>query len=540
MTKKSQQPQPPEFSVSLGQIQEWGAQLRAARERRGKSVAEMSVITRIREGFLQGIEDGHWDVLPPGLSGRGLVRNYAKELAVPLGELEPRARTVSVAQQEAAQAQKQVHAWGGGKPAQIAKETPSQQQQRVPAPESAQRSAQRVAAQHDAAVSAVLPFQRSRSAGTGSGAPLSGVISTPDPLDVLGLLPLDTPPLTPGTPQNPAARSDAVGVPPIHQAEAGGATPVVVESPRSSVPVPSPEEAIETVMASTIAPVPERVRYEPPSVSALPDNVVSLPVAPAPASLAADTVPVRRRSRMQIPWAALVLTLIIAGAVALFLWSKSKNDPDDSLPLADVPAGAPASEAAGVASPAPAAVSDAVPQQEGNKSGSAEQLPAAGSALLPAGSAAAVATPVASAATQVSPTPSADAAAVAPVTSATPVAAVPSPPTPSQATPVAAATPAAEVSAPQTNDKNPSQSAGAGGATLVVETAVQMTVIADGQTLFQGVREPGDFKISFAKRAEILVQDGSKVKLRYGTWDHGPLGHPGRQRRLTLLPYELQ
>ena len=64
--------------------------------------------------------------------------------------------------------------------------------------------------------------------------------------------------------------------------------------------------------------------------------------------------------------------------------------------------------------------------------------------------------------------------------------------------------------------------------------AVDVQITVDGKKLLNGVQEIGAFKFSFQKRAEIFVNDGSKVRLKYGGWDHGVLGHSGRKRRLIL------
>ena len=71
-------------------------------------------------------------------------------------------------------------------------------------------------------------------------------------------------------------------------------------------------------------------------------------------------------------------------------------------------------------------------------------------------------------------------------------------------------------------------------ATLTITNDVGIQVISDGKKVISGVRPAGELPIEFRKSAEILVEDGSRVKLSYGGWEHGVLGHAGRKRRLVL------
>lgn len=65
-----------------------GRRLKDAREDSSFSKEYIARKAKIRERYIDAIELGDWDVLPPGLNGRGLVRLYAKELGVPLPEFE--------------------------------------------------------------------------------------------------------------------------------------------------------------------------------------------------------------------------------------------------------------------------------------------------------------------------------------------------------------------------------------------------------------------------------------------------------------------
>ncbi|KAB8030767.1 helix-turn-helix domain-containing protein [Fluviispira multicolorata] len=65
-----------------------GSRLKQARENRRLSQSQVSARVKIRDRYIEAIEAGDWDVLPPGLNGRGLIRLYARELAVHIPEFE--------------------------------------------------------------------------------------------------------------------------------------------------------------------------------------------------------------------------------------------------------------------------------------------------------------------------------------------------------------------------------------------------------------------------------------------------------------------
>lgn len=66
-------------------MSELGAYLRRHREERGWSLDEVEAETRIRRRYLEAMEAGEWDELPPGVYTRGLLRNYARALGVSVG-----------------------------------------------------------------------------------------------------------------------------------------------------------------------------------------------------------------------------------------------------------------------------------------------------------------------------------------------------------------------------------------------------------------------------------------------------------------------
>jgi cytoskeletal protein RodZ len=59
-----------------------GADLRAARESRELTLAQVEQQTRIRAYYLEALESGTFDVLPSPVQGKGFLRNYARVLGL--------------------------------------------------------------------------------------------------------------------------------------------------------------------------------------------------------------------------------------------------------------------------------------------------------------------------------------------------------------------------------------------------------------------------------------------------------------------------
>ncbi|MBS1252017.1 MAG: hypothetical protein MAG451_01053 [Anaerolineales bacterium] len=58
-------------------MSELGQVLREARESKGISLVEAEEATRIRHTYIQALEEDNYEVLPPGVYVRGILRNYA-------------------------------------------------------------------------------------------------------------------------------------------------------------------------------------------------------------------------------------------------------------------------------------------------------------------------------------------------------------------------------------------------------------------------------------------------------------------------------
>jgi hypothetical protein len=130
--------------------------------------------------------------------------------------------------------------------------------------------------------------------------------------------------------------------------------------------------------------------------------------------------------------------------------------------------------------------------------------------------------------TKTAGTPETTAGQAAPPTAASAPAAAP-------AAATAPAAPATEVASSTPADPN-QRSIGAGSsiAKLVISEPVDIQIRVDDGVVLDGRQSPGPIQVLFSRKAEIVVQDGSKVELTYGDWVHGPLGQKGRKRRIIL------
>jgi len=73
-----------------------GAALRAARERRQLTLAQVSEVTRVRSHYLQALENDDISAMPSAAQARGFLRIYAEFLGLEVENLIPAAGTTSV------------------------------------------------------------------------------------------------------------------------------------------------------------------------------------------------------------------------------------------------------------------------------------------------------------------------------------------------------------------------------------------------------------------------------------------------------------
>ncbi|MGE5589774.1 MAG: RodZ domain-containing protein [Bacillota bacterium] len=63
-------------------LRELGQELRAAREKRGVTIADVQAETKIRSRYLEAIEQGKFDILPGDVYTRGFLKTYAEFLGL--------------------------------------------------------------------------------------------------------------------------------------------------------------------------------------------------------------------------------------------------------------------------------------------------------------------------------------------------------------------------------------------------------------------------------------------------------------------------
>jgi cytoskeleton protein RodZ len=63
-------------------VEPFGARLKREREKRGVTLDDISLSTKIGKRFLSALEEEHFDQLPGGIFSRGFVRAYARHLGI--------------------------------------------------------------------------------------------------------------------------------------------------------------------------------------------------------------------------------------------------------------------------------------------------------------------------------------------------------------------------------------------------------------------------------------------------------------------------
>jgi cytoskeleton protein RodZ len=76
----------PDFRSIPGSMGKVGEKLRQARERSGRSIREMSDVTKIRSDHLESLESGNYDAFSAPVYVRGFIRNYAAALKLNVAE----------------------------------------------------------------------------------------------------------------------------------------------------------------------------------------------------------------------------------------------------------------------------------------------------------------------------------------------------------------------------------------------------------------------------------------------------------------------
>lgn len=498
------------LGVSYDIAADIGRRVRSAREAQRKSTQAIATRIKVREHYLVAIEEGQWDDLPRGLNGRGLVRNYARELSVPVPELEPNV----------------VRDFEAPHPYEVQHLTTQEYQARevvksIPRRPVFNETSPRVQplVQKQSSAAAVMHAQED--------------IVTPDLSNLLGIAPEM---LQEGGVEKTSSITENSDAPPVDaerlieamvsreelspQEKRGAADeqteevyqelrlPVTAEAPHQHVETPTPakEEPVrnyhddaedEVVLVETA-----QTQLDPSGASQEGQRVAQ-PLTPAvehreitrpKARVASPT----EKSSGKFVWFAAIGFLLLGGGV--YLWLDDSRHPVQEMSVVS-DEGASSSVSTFTASTATTGsdVSTAVEaSSQVSTTASTEPAVASGAAT--------------------------DAQAAPVVTTQSSVSAV-------SDTVVETKDDKETDQQAQTSSTTPGETR---SATLTISGDVDMRVSVDGKVLFSGKHSAGDFVINFKDRAEIFVRDGSLVSLSYEGWDHGPLGHSGRRRRIVL------
>jgi cytoskeletal protein RodZ len=545
-----------------------GRRLAEARESRRLSVTDVARKVKIREHFVQAIEKGDWSSLPQGLHGRGLVRSYAKELGVGIPELDPSAHlSPSNAKVERAE---QVLAEEVVRTQTIRTYPSSDGPTRSPGMMSAtaRRSAvgdkgvAKPAATRESALQRnpappAQKIQRSEIAQRGGfgdsddETPLDVV--TPDIAAVLGLDPREVVPEPKIQDDVPDHLEDPKSVPQVrvddvlgfgvvdssehhgHHEDHDADTLPGFREPSPSVVEAAQAPAIDEMMASVAMPKAAVsqdplaaaqqtvVTHEPEQpVSGIHSYVEQIArTQPTPSahggaygdvrSDEADASP--SRARRSNRWRSVLVLGMTAAAMVAFgvFYLVPLSQHREPLRIEDmgqdpVSGVDPLIESTDTMSSGVDVETVVAPSD--SQASDAKDLPQE-------------AAPPDAAETTQAPTP--PEAQVATSEQDVQPAEVAPTPIPQDSAATVAPSPAPNV-----------LGAGSALAVLHVKSPVAVQIRAGGQVLVQGTQSPGPLSFRFSDKAEIIIDDGSKADLEFADWAHGPLGHPGRKRRIIL------
>lgn len=529
-----------------------------ARIQKGLTIEELSRRVKIREHFTQAIESGDWSALPTGLNGRGLIRLCARELGVPVPELDPSAHLtegnarVELAQQADTNETIREHTIRTLKPGAVANPV-----ERGAPPDLIYRSVSRgksvvktrrgaPVVPQDAAWPEATAHQISSNPAhsnplSSDSDSLADDVVTPDIEDVLGLnlqasddaasvsdaVPADQPStLAEHTPTSDAEDPEDVPAVDLFGSLGMEAGPVELEQSGSSV---GNEKPLSHEVPKT---VPLGLIDDRAGVSSA-DTAVTQPDGIIRGEQVVQASLGDRGRRRGASHAGLYikvggLTLVLAAVIvfALAVLRRGNTGTERTLAIRDLSGASVVRSSAAETVPIEAAVQtdkDASSQVGDELGGPAESHASIKGAAVEGTSEAAL--KVEAVASGEGPEKSSVDRGVEP----DPVSAASLSVDPAKAL----STGAAPQQAAQTSGVE-TLGTGSARATLRIAASVELQVRADGRVVISGVRDPGEVEVLFDQKAEILTEDGSRISLQYGGWDHGRLGHEGRRRRLIL------
>lgn len=524
-----------------------GMRLKQERLQQGKNIPDIAFKTKIREQYLTAIEAGSWENLPPGLNGRGLIRNYARELVVAIPELEPQAIREFIQYFE------------------------------QPHPQTlSQTKAEEIRHKEK---SSALPHQPVRQRNpVQTHVPKvnnSPEIQTPDLESIVGFKLSDLPsdPYSKNNDKNaknvlkedpnvPRVTVDSVlsqyvsqseDIKPVKISKKEVAEEIVTAKPieeqkpvlepivpketeripasflmkkeREEEVVVTPELKEEKIVAAAPAmPEPQAPLFIQPQQDKISvfqdlklDDSIANPVVLKPQETdlreKLPGMPYHTPTSKLKPVAAFAFGLtVVAFAVGTYNWSRQNNLIRPSIDKLEEVTQKPAEVA-----PISPEINADLPQENLEAQ---LGLPDDGEQNLTANSPD----------TNIEPSETLNSAPQVAVKE-------PAVETPQVTNTTVQTSSQVQLSAQPPAPKPEAGQEAIGGlktAVLQLSADVEIKVTSDGKVVQQGVKGPGEVKVSFQKQAEIYVKDGSKVSLSYGGWNHGALGSEGRKRRIIL------
>ncbi len=447
-----------------------GKRLRQAREIKRLSPSQVSARVKIRDRYIEAIEIGDWDVLPPGLNGRGLIRLYARELNVAIPEFEAfhHLQTVMVERQSESLMQssskKSKYHPAAEESAEIIRSiSRSDFQKGISLDNDYQPSHQTIPTEENHAATKVYTRNQNNYANNRAAHASHGGIVTPNIYDVLGI------------------QVDEKSAPVQQQASSKNAetnSKVSFQTLPTAEPVKL-EHIIPKKEEKFVAEEPQMEFKTIPQVQSA-EAVIShdMPLSTAQEAPQKEKIKKNFLDLNPIQILAILSFIMIFIFLSLFLYSRNTSQ----VKVTNLSAKQIESEV-GDSEPLPSSVVNSnIPQAQENQK-TAEVPPQ-------------------------TKTVAGDEKVNALSTSQT-----------------------TSTSAIEKN-KTPVEIERV--AKLNIAAKVNLVIEADGQQVFSGVHSAGVLDIPFKNRAEIVITDSSKVSLIYEGINHGIMGHAGRKRKIIL------
>jgi cytoskeletal protein RodZ len=523
------------LGVSHRVAAEVGERLRTARERSNRNLSEIATHIKVREHYLIAIESGSWNILPSGMNGRGFVRIYAKELNVPVPEIETK---MASGDSDPTEGKSAVRTLKPGEhtapPPPIARnvQNPAQKPMMQKTPIFNQRPAATPTATRT--TPHITPNTATHDEDDSTAIDASGEMASLLGIDETHFKPRVMPPMHREVTYEgsvPVVNADILA----HEMFLNDETPLPIENraveqeapPKQTAIVEQPQSSPSKELQhehhkhkkskkghhghsdapsteSTKIHLETRQASETPIPDAMPET--------APVS-APQPEPIIPTAQQKEDVSKVVSPAKVLGERAIPVAEENYSNPHDA-PTKKSATGFTLWRGlmAGVVALVAATLFVVISNRRDNPSHSQDDQITTASTQ----------TEGAAPAEQISPVPQATAAVeTTPAATANAIVAATQTPTPETTEPVKV--------------EPTAQPAVSNNAKLKFTGKVGINIRIDGKQFFSGTKDVGELELSFTKSTEIYTDDASKVVLEYAGWEnHGALGWPGRKRRLIL------